>query len=188
MPGSDIKKPANNKVDIKDGKMDKQSPAPSYTLIFLDAAKNAPQGTEKSTDAPYVSIGRDSSCEISYGDDFPMVSRLHAAIEWKDDEFVIKHLSNTNQTLLNGRPIAQRWYLHDDDVIQLSPSGPKIKFKRPLILNMKEQPAKQKRQAPKEKQPLKTNSKGLYTISLVAVIVLAVLLTALMVYLTITGI
>ena len=194
MQGSDLKKPTESKGSMKDRSFERQTPAPSYTLIFLDAAKNTPQGTERTTDASYLSIGRDSSCEICYGDDYPMVSRLHAVIEWRDDDFVIKHLSNTNQTLLNGRPIAQKWYLHDDDVIQLSPSGPKIKFKRPLVLNMKQQPAKQqsapkeKKPLVKEKQPSTAKPKNLYNISLVAVIVLAVLLTALMVYLTISGV
>lgn len=171
MARSTINKPADSQDSTYSKSLDKSVPTSPYTLVFLDAAKNAPEGTEKVIDAPYVSLGRDTDCLICYGDEFPMVSRLHAAIEWSEDNYSIRHLSNTNQTLLNGRPIARKWFLHDDDVIQLAPSGPKIKFKRPLILNMKPAGA-----------PAKND---LTNTAVIALIVLAVLFTILMVYLTV---
>lgn len=151
-----------------------------YTLVFLDATKDLPQGSEKLIQAPYVSLGRDSDCLISYGDEFPMVSRLHAAIEWNEDSYSLRHLSNTNQTLLNGRPIAKKWFLRDDDEIQLAPSGPKIKFKMPLILSM--QPAKAKAKANGPALP----AMDMQNIAIIVLIVLSVLLVTLMVYLTIS--
>ena len=173
---SDLEKPADSKDDTNKEVLDPQTAAPPYTLIFLNSTKNAPAGTEQTIDAAYVSLGRDTTCQVCYGDEFPMVSRLHAAIEWVDDNYSISHLSKTNQTLLNGRPIAKKWYLYDDDVIQLAPSGPKIKFKRPLILTMKE-PVK----------PGSPKKKDLFNISVIALIALAILMTILMVYFSISG-
>ncbi|AHM61117.1 multidrug ABC transporter ATPase [Flammeovirgaceae bacterium 311] len=173
-----ILKNSEDSQDSANGrKLNSTEPSYPYTLVFLDAAKNAPQGTEKVIDAPYISIGRDSDCLISYGDEFPMVSRLHAAIEWSEDSYSIRHLSNTNQTLLNDRPIARKWFLRDDDVIQLAPSGPKIKFKLPMIINTR----------PPKKGSSGSSKLDLHNIALITVIVLAVLLTVLMVYLTVGG-
>ncbi len=179
-----LKKPADNNEVINGKSLNASVPTSPYILVMIDGAKNMPQGSEKSFEAPYLSLGRDSDCTISYGDDYPMVSRLHAAIEWSEDGYSLRHLSNTNQTLLNGRPIGRKWFLHDDDVIQLAPSGPKLKFKRPLILNM--QPGKAKA---REATPAVAGKKKdlIDNVALIAVIVLAILLATLMVYMTVSG-
>ena len=57
-----------------------------------------------------------------------MVSRKHAAIERKGQEVLIRQLSKTNPTLLNGKPLEGEFYLHNGDEIQLSNSGPKIRY------------------------------------------------------------
>ncbi len=171
MAWSTLKKSADNKQVLNGRAVDKQQPTAPYTLVFLDSAKNLPEGTEQKMDTPYVSLGRDNDCLVCYGDEFPMVSRFHAAIEWSDDSYSIRHLSTTNQTLLNGRPIARKWFLHDDDVIQLAPSGPKLKFKMPLVLST--QPSKDK--------------KDFHNIAMITLVVLAVLLVTFMVYMTITS-
>lgn len=180
MEGSALKKSAENenKEGVEEKSLSTSLPTKPYILVLLDAAKDLPRGTERSVEAPYLSIGRDSDCTICYGDDFPMVSRLHAAIEWSDDGYSLRHLSNTNQTLLNGRPIGRKWFLHDDDVIQLAPSGPKLKFKMPLIINMKPS-------SPKQNNVLGGKKELVDNVAMIAVIALAVLLTILMVYLTV---
>ena len=182
MEGSGSNKPADSKGSSRKGEPLNQSlPTTPYILVLVDAAnKDMPAGTERSIEAPYISLGRDSDCTISYGDEYPMVSRMHAAIEWSDDGYSLRHLSNTNQTLLNGRPIGRKWFLHDDDVIQLAPSGPKLKFKMPLIINM--QPSKDKK-----KGVVAAGKNSIENVAMLAVIVLAVLLTILMVYLTVSG-
>lgn len=169
----------SDKKDVTNGNsLSKSQPTSPYILVLLDAAKDMPEGTERSLESPYISLGRDSDCTICYGDEYPMVSRLHAAIEWLDEGYSLRHLSNTNQTLLNGRPIGRKWFLHDDDIIQLAPSGPKIKFKVPLILNMN----------PRSKKVGSDGKKSsVENIALTAVIVLAVLFAILMVYLTVSG-
>lgn len=192
MASSVFPQPSESKNGVSNHKsLTNALPSSPYILVLLDSAKDLPGGTEKSIEAPYVSLGRDSACTICYGENFPMVSRLHAAIEWSEDGYSISHLSNTNQTLLNGRPISRKWFLHDDDVIQLAPSGPKIKFKVPLIINT--QP---KRGSLKSSSFLKGNSlkmsdstkKDLVdNVAMIAVIALAVLLTIVMVYFTLSG-
>lgn len=177
---SALKKPAANKEAAANKPINSSLPTSPFVLVMLDRAKDMPEGTEKSIDAPYVSFGRDSDCTISYGDEFPMVSRLHAAIEWGDEGYSLRHLSNTNQTLLNGRPIGRKWFLHDDDVIQLAPSGPKFKFKRPLILYTGPEKSSSRVSRVKKKDLVDN-------IALIAVILLAVLLTTLMVYMTVAG-
>ena len=172
MAWSTLKKPADNKQVTNGKHLDKPVSVTPYKLVFLDSAVNVPEGTEQTIDTPYVSLGRDNECIISYGDEFPMVSRLHAAIEWSDDSYSLRHLSSTNQTLLNGRPIARKWFLHDDDVIQLAPSGPKLKFKMPLILNT---------------QPAKSKNKDYYNIAMITLVALAVLLVSFMLYVAVSG-
>lgn len=76
----------------------------------------------------YIELGRDSKCQVRFGDDMPTVSRRHAAIVVEDNRWMIKHLSVNNQTLVNGRPVAKQWYLENGDEIQLSAEGPKMGF------------------------------------------------------------
>ena len=176
MAWSALNKSEDNQ-DVANGKsLKKSTPSYPYTLVFLDATKNGPPGTEKVIDAPYVSIGRDSDCLISYGDEYPMVSRLHAAIEWGDEGYSLRHLSSTNQTLLNDRPIVRKWFLRDDDIIQLAPSGPKLKFKLPMIINTRPEGHGSK---------LDMKNLDMHNIAIISLIVLGVLLSVLMVYLTI---
>src|SRR5690606_3911078 len=78
---------------------------------------------------PYILLGRDRNCIISFDNSFTMVSRKHAAIEKIGNDFLLKHLSSTNQTFLNGIPIEESWFLNDGDEIQRSTSGPKFIFK-----------------------------------------------------------
>lgn len=181
MEKSVVKEPAGKKGSMTDKSFAKSEPTTHYVLVFVDATSDMPAGTEKVINSSYLSLGRDSDCAISFGDKYPMVSRLHAAIEWCEEGYTLRHLSNTNQTLLNGRPVGRKWFLHDDDVIQLAPSGPKIKFKVPLILDMAPEKKGSTNRMELKKEVVVDN------VALIAVIVLAVLLTALMVYLTMSG-
>ena len=76
----------------------------------------------------YIELGRDPKCQIQFGDMFPTVSRRHAAIAREGNNWVIKQLSASNPTLINGRPIKNQWFLQNGDEIQLSMEGPKIGF------------------------------------------------------------
>lgn len=81
----------------------------------------------------YIELGRDNKCQVRFGPDMPTVSRRHAAITKEGENWIIKHLSTTNQTLVNGRPVSRQWYLENGDEIQLSAEGPKVGFIVPRV-------------------------------------------------------
>lgn len=73
-------------------------------------------------------IGRDSKCQVQFDESFRTVSRRHAAIVRDGENWKLVQLSQTNQTFLNGHPVANEWYLQNGDEIQLSVNGPKLGF------------------------------------------------------------
>lgn len=101
---------------------------PIYTLQHLTNTGKHLAGSYEKIVVPYVEIGRAGSCVIQFDDDCTTVSRKHAAIERKGKDIFIKNLSDTNPTLINGRPVAEQWYLTNGDEIQLSLEGPKLLF------------------------------------------------------------
>lgn len=101
---------------------------PAYTLEHLSNSKKHPVGTFETIVIPYIELGRDGTCAISYGDDMNTVSRKHAAIERNGNDVVIKNLSSTNPTLVNGRPVKNQYFLNNGDEIQLSMEGPRLRY------------------------------------------------------------
>lgn len=101
---------------------------PIYTLQHLTNTDNHPAGSYEKIVVPYVEVGRDKTCVIQFDDACNTVSRKHAAIERKGKDIFIRNLSETNPTLINGRPVAEQWYLTNGDEIQLSLEGPKLLF------------------------------------------------------------
>lgn len=75
-----------------------------------------------------IEIGRDPKCQVQFDENFKTVSRRHAAIVRDGENWKLVQLSNTNQTFLNGHPVANEWYLQNGDEIQLSVNGPKLGF------------------------------------------------------------
>ncbi|MEJ1239291.1 FHA domain-containing protein [Chryseolinea sp. T2] len=105
-----------------------RSNSDGYVLEFLTGSTNFPVGSSKSIRSAYVTFGREVGCDVQFGADQSLVSRRHAAIEKRGDKFSLIQLSDTNQTLLNGRPVNKEWSLQGGDEIQLSPNGPRIRF------------------------------------------------------------
>jgi len=101
---------------------------PSYSLEFLTETQNYRKGSYQTIVVPYIELGRDSRCAIRFSENEPTVSRKHCSIEITGNEFKLTHLSKTNPTLINGRPVRKEWYLKNGDEIQLSMEGPKIRF------------------------------------------------------------
>lgn len=101
---------------------------PIYTLQHLTNTDNHPAGSYEKIVVPYIELGRDKGCVIQFDDSCDTVSRKHAAIERQGKDIFIKNLSETNPTLINGRPVAEQWYLTNGDEIQLSMEGPKLLF------------------------------------------------------------
>lgn len=76
----------------------------------------------------YIELGRDAKCQVRFDEKQSTISRKHAAIIKEDNNWKLRQLSQTNETLLNGRPVKNEWYLQSGDEIQLSVGGPKLGF------------------------------------------------------------
>lgn len=100
----------------------------AYTLEYLSSSKKHPAGSYETIVIPYIEIGRHNACAVKFGNDASTVSRKHASIERKGSETIIRNLSSTNPTLVNGRPVNRQYYLNNGDEIQLSMEGPRMRF------------------------------------------------------------
>ncbi len=108
--------------------------AGSRTYFMLEHKTNSAKhqiGQSAQYIGDYVELGRGNKYAVNFGDDCPTVSRPHAAIIRKDNGWVIKPLSRTNPTLLNGRRIEDETRLNNGDEIQLSLNGPRLSFLTP---------------------------------------------------------
>jgi len=65
-----------------------------------------------------VSIGRTEACYVAIPDQ--RVSRLHAKVVQDDERLLLVHCSRTNQSFVNGAPVADRAPLRHGDQIQLA--------------------------------------------------------------------
>jgi hypothetical protein len=103
---------------------------PAYTLTYLSNTSSKRVGDYETIVIPTIQLGRDGGCAIRFQhSEYPTVSGTHAAIERQAENVVIiKHLSQSNPTLVNGRPINKEWYLNNGDVVQLSLEGPKLRY------------------------------------------------------------
>lgn len=103
---------------------------PAYTLTYLSNSATKRVGDYETIVIPTIQLGRDGGCAIRFShSEFPTVSGTHAAIERQaENVVVIKHLSQSNPTLVNGRPVNKEWYLNNGDVVQLSMEGPKLRY------------------------------------------------------------
>jgi FHA domain/Trypsin-like peptidase domain len=101
---------------------------PAYTLEYLTPGRKKSTGDFETILMPYAEIGRADTCNIQYGDDYQTVSRKHAAIERRGNDYFLIHLSQTNPTLLNGIAIAKEEKIKNGDEIQLSMEGPRLRF------------------------------------------------------------
>lgn len=99
-----------------------------YILEHKVSSKYHKQGESQEIIVDTIEIGRDSHCQVRFDDNFPTVSRRHAAIIKDGDNWKLVQLSKTNSTFLNGRAIKTEWYLQNGDEIQLSVNGPKLGF------------------------------------------------------------
>ena len=101
---------------------------PAYTLEYLSPSKNKGVGDFETIVVPYIEIGRSNSCAVQFGEDKPTVSRKHAAIERRENNYFLLQLSSTNPSLINGIPIDKDSQLNNGDEIQFSMEGPKLRF------------------------------------------------------------
>jgi FHA domain/Trypsin-like peptidase domain len=105
-----------------------QGAVPAYTLEHLTPSQAHPRGRVQTIVIDYIELGRDRQCAVRFADDQTTVSRRHAALERQGNQVTLVHLSATNQTFVNGQPVAGRQALQNGQVIQLSPTGPQLRF------------------------------------------------------------
>lgn len=99
-----------------------------YVLEHKLSTTKHKAGEKQEVIIDYIEIGRDHKCQVQFDDLQATVSRKHAAILKEEGNWKLRQLSQTNETLLNGRPIKNEWYLQSGDEIQLSVGGPKLGF------------------------------------------------------------
>lgn len=102
-----------------------------YILEHKTSSKYHSAGESQKIIIDQIEIGRDASCQVRYDESFDTVSRKHAAIIRDGNNWQLIHLSTSNPTLVNGRPIQGSYYLQSGDEIQLSVNGPRLGFIQP---------------------------------------------------------
>ena len=82
-------------------------------------------------------LGRERGLEVEIALEAANVSRRHAEIRRQDNSFVLVDLGSFNGTFLNGRRIGGAEVLNNNDVIQLGPGGPSIRFRTSVSANLR---------------------------------------------------
>lgn len=97
-----------------------------YILEHKTSSQYHQAGESQKIIIDQIELGRDPSCQVRF--DAETVSRKHAAIVRDGQNWQLVHLSQSNPTLVNGRPIQGSYYLQSGDEIQLSVNGPRLGF------------------------------------------------------------
>jgi cell division protein FtsB len=99
-----------------------------YVLEFKNNSQMHRAKTTKEIIVDYIELGRSPKCQIRFGEDCRTVSGVHCAIMREGEHYFVKHLSKSNPTLINGKPVADKYYINSGDEITLSYGGPIIGF------------------------------------------------------------
>lgn len=99
-----------------------------YILEHRNTSKYHRAGEAQKIIIDQIELGRDSSCQVRFDESFETVSRKHCAIVRDGQNWQLIHLSQSNPTLVNGRPVQGQYYLQSGDEIQLAVGGPRLGF------------------------------------------------------------
>lgn len=99
-----------------------------YIIEHKTSSKYHQAGESQKIIIDEIMLGRDSSCQVRFDESFSTVSRKHAAIVKEGTNYKLLHLSQSNQTFVNGQPVSGEYYLQSGDEIQLSSQGPRLGF------------------------------------------------------------
>ncbi len=86
-------------------------------MSYLTAINGSAFGKRLELDKPRMVMGRHPDCELTL--DSGAVSRQHACINLKADQFHLEDLKSRNGTFLNGRLITDPTVLNDGDLIRI---------------------------------------------------------------------
>ncbi len=87
-------------------------------MAYLEAINGPLTGTQYPLDRPRLRLGRHPNCDVVL-DSGGSVSRYHAEITEQGDLFFVQDSNSRNGTFVNGRMIAKRERLYDDDRVQI---------------------------------------------------------------------
>ncbi|OHB87857.1 MAG: hypothetical protein A3D13_09355 [Planctomycetes bacterium RIFCSPHIGHO2_02_FULL_40_12] len=96
--------------------------------IFVHLSGSKRGKTESFTDSK-IDIGTDSSCKLKFN---PLAdkntSTLHAEIELRECDYILKDLNSSKGTFVNNRLIKEV-VIHDSDLIEFGDNGPRVRFR-----------------------------------------------------------
>jgi len=92
-----------------------KSPPPTADEQLLVVDSKNKRRLFRLNDHPTTSIGRNPRCRVVIDD--PCCSRIHCKLVAMQNEWVLVHISRTNETRVNGRPVTSICRLQDGDVI-----------------------------------------------------------------------
>jgi ABC transport system ATP-binding/permease protein len=101
-------------------------------LEFQDATRGTQQ-IQINKDA--TRLGREPGLEVVIAANAANVSRRHAEIRRQNGVYFLVDLGSFNGTFLNGRRITGGEVLNDNDVIELGPAGPSLRFRAPFNID-----------------------------------------------------
>jgi hypothetical protein len=77
----------------------------------------------------YAMLGRAPQADVRFGPDHDLpVSGRHAAVVFRDGDWILRDLASTNGTFVNGERIRGEHQLGDQDLIRLGDGGPMLRF------------------------------------------------------------
>lgn len=77
----------------------------------------------------YAMLGRAPQADVRFGPDHDLpVSGRHAAVVFRDGEWILRDLASTNGTFVNGERLSGEHQLGDQDLIRLGDGGPMLRF------------------------------------------------------------
>ena len=77
----------------------------------------------------YAMLGRAPQADVRFGPDHDLpVSGRHAAVVFRDGEWILRDLASTNGTFVNGERIKGEHQINDQDLIRLGDGGPMLRF------------------------------------------------------------
>ncbi|HEX8737117.1 MAG TPA: FHA domain-containing protein [Pyrinomonadaceae bacterium] len=97
--------------------------------IVLAEERGGQQLSEQSFQQPVVRVGRDANdCQIVFDNQqYPMVSRKHAELQWQNGQWFLTDLNSSYGTFLNGQKISQPQAVQAGSALQFGTNGPVLR-------------------------------------------------------------